>query len=214
MKLVAIGYKYKKHKVLLFVATKGAALTLDGEPYIQRWEDEHGNVLSRPILRPGVLSGYFSVSPRVDNHNQSHQHDLALEDHWQTHCCWDRLHTTMIGITATDAWKLTRYHTQFGDHLHSSAFLDFADELSYALLSNGFRDQEAPSRAVPERAPVGPVLHTHSHHVPVTLGRKPSGRARQAGCRWCFSDEGAGELHYKQVRKCDHAVSLFEQQHP
>ena len=112
VELVAIGYKYNKRKVLLFVATKGAALTLDGEPYIQRWADEHGNVLSRPIPRPAVLSGYFSVSPRVDNHNQSRQrHDLALEEHWQTQCCWFRLHTTMIGINVTDAWKLTRYHT-------------------------------------------------------------------------------------------------------
>ena len=81
VELAASGYKYNKRKVLLFVATKGAALTLDGEPYIQRWADEHGNVLSRPIPRPAVLSGYFSVSPRVDNHNQSRQHDLALEEH-------------------------------------------------------------------------------------------------------------------------------------
>ena len=94
VELLAIGYKYSKQRVLFFVATKGAGATVDGEPYIQKWCDEHGNVLNRSVPRPAVLSEYFAVSPRVDNHNQSRQHDQAIEDKWDTQDCWFRISGT------------------------------------------------------------------------------------------------------------------------
>ena len=85
--LLAIGYKYNKRKVLFFVATPGSGATTEGEPYVQRWADEHGNLLTRHIPRPAIVSTYFGISPRVDNHNQSRQHDLAIEEKW------DGMHT-------------------------------------------------------------------------------------------------------------------------
>ena len=56
VELMAVGYKYNRRKVLCFVATIGAGVTVDGEPYLQRWADEHGNVVTREIPRPAILS--------------------------------------------------------------------------------------------------------------------------------------------------------------
>eukprot|EP00873_Tetraselmis_striata_P046182 jgi/Tetstr1/466446/TSEL_010974.t1 len=85
--LVAVGYKHNK-KVIHFLATKGAAPTLDGDdPYKQRWLDEHGNLSYRDISCPKLCSNYFAAAPKVDNHHQSRQFDLKLEKRWGTHDC-------------------------------------------------------------------------------------------------------------------------------
>ena len=65
--LIAIGYKYnRKKKVLFFVRTPGAgSVDENGERYVQRWADDHGNIITRDIPRLAVLSKYFEVSPRV-----------------------------------------------------------------------------------------------------------------------------------------------------
>ena len=77
--LVCIGYKYNKKKVLIFVTTKGAGSTNPGEPYVARFPDKFGNVCSREVGRPEILSNYFKYSNCVDLHNQARQFDLALE---------------------------------------------------------------------------------------------------------------------------------------
>ena len=77
--LVAIGYKYNRRKVLFFIATSGVADIKNGDPYVQRWADEHGNLCTRDVPRPALISRYFKDSPKVDNHNQARQHDLGLE---------------------------------------------------------------------------------------------------------------------------------------
>ena len=148
--LLAIDYKYTRRKVLSFVATRGAGVTSNGEPYLQRWADDHGNVITRAIPRLAILSEYFSVSPRVDNHNQSRRHDLALEEHWLTQDCWFRIHTTVQGMVVIDAWKLCKHHVDAHHRLADASIVDFADELAYALITNGLRDMEERSR--PSRA--------------------------------------------------------------
>ena len=95
--LVAIGYKYNKKKVLLFVMTKGAGSTAPGEAYEARFPDKYSNVCSRHVAWPEIISNYFKYSNVVDLHNQSRQFDLALErngSHIQdtSGCilqCWD-----------------------------------------------------------------------------------------------------------------------------
>eukprot|EP00873_Tetraselmis_striata_P020718 jgi/Tetstr1/440982/TSEL_029250.t1 len=73
--LMAIGYMYNNRRVSLFVATEGAGGVHDGEPYVQRWVDDLHNITTRLIHRPyAAVSQYFARSPRVDNHDQSHQH--------------------------------------------------------------------------------------------------------------------------------------------
>ena len=64
----------------------------------------------RVVPRPDVVSKFFAVSPRVDNHNQARRHDLAMEEIWDTHDCWFRLFTMFMGITLIDAWKCCNYH--------------------------------------------------------------------------------------------------------
>ena len=137
VKLVAIGYKYNRRKVLFFVATRGAGLTTPGVPYTQRWADEHGNMCVRDIPRPTIVSDYFDVSNRVDLHNQSRQADLGLEEHWQTQDYWFRLYTTLFGMVVTDCWNAARHHPNKHHRLRQSTIMDFTDELAYALLTNG-----------------------------------------------------------------------------
>jgi hypothetical protein len=79
--LVAVGYKYCLRKVLCFVFTSDCS-TRGGRPYIARFRDEYGNLATREIPRPACVSQYFEFSPKVDNHNQVRQHELALEKHW------------------------------------------------------------------------------------------------------------------------------------
>jgi hypothetical protein len=85
---VAMGYKCNKRKVIHFIANARAANTLDGDDsYMQRRASKYGNICVRTVPRLALASEYFSKSPRVDNHNQLRQHDLALEELWQTHDC-------------------------------------------------------------------------------------------------------------------------------
>mmetsp|Transcript_30790 Transcript_30790/g.87072 ORF Transcript_30790/g.87072 Transcript_30790/m.87072 type:complete len:291 (-) Transcript_30790:11-883(-) len=206
--LMAIGYKYNRRKVLSFVATLGAGVTTDGEPYIQKWADNHGNVLTRPVPRPSIISTYFSNSPRVDNHNQSRQHDLGLEEMWPTKDPWFRLHTTVMGMGVVDAWKLCKHHLHGHHRLVSSTILEFADELSFALLTNGLRDREDPSRVRVERPNGGPPLGDVTNTMPLTahiIGSRPrvNGRTRQGRCRWCIVKSGRESWTSRYCMKCD-----------
>jgi len=100
--LVAIGYKYNRRKVHFFIAPSGVADIKNGDPCVQRWADDHGNLCTRNVPRPALISRYFKDSPKVGNHNQARQHDLGLEELWGTQDCWFRLYITMQGITATN----------------------------------------------------------------------------------------------------------------
>jgi hypothetical protein len=65
-----IGYKYARFKkVQIFIATVGA-VTSDWKPYIAKFKDFQNKTVSRPILRPKVLSVAFTLLNRVDIHNQ------------------------------------------------------------------------------------------------------------------------------------------------
>jgi hypothetical protein len=59
VQLVAIGYKYSRRKVLLFISTVGDGDMADGDPFIQRWAGESGKVATRAILPSHVVSTYF-----------------------------------------------------------------------------------------------------------------------------------------------------------
>jgi len=110
--LICIGYKYNKKKVLTFVMTRGAGSSKNGEPYEARFPDKYGNVCVRHVARPDIVSNYFKFSNCVDLHNQSRQFDLALEKRWVTQDPYFRLYTTMVGMTAIDAWKISRLQEQ------------------------------------------------------------------------------------------------------
>ncbi len=182
--LYAVGYKYNRKKVLFFVCTAGVADLHDGVPYMQRWADENGNLCTRDVPRPAVISRYFKDSPKVDNHNQARQHDLALEEIWLTQDCWFRLHTTMHGILATDCWKLVRYHLTNNHDMKAISVNDFCDILAKRLidnnLNNGVTATTRSNLKRPRRAETPEVCD----HKPVPLPRK-NGKTKQLRCRWC-----------------------------
>jgi hypothetical protein len=94
--ILAIAYKYNSKKILFFCAPEGAGATIDGEPYITKWPDEHGNVQCRNVLRSVLCSRYFGLSNKVDRHNHLRQSELAIEETWETDDCWFRLWCTIM----------------------------------------------------------------------------------------------------------------------
>ena len=136
VQLQAIGYKYNRKKVLLFVCTKGAGPTDFGAPYVAHFCDEFENLCSRNIDRPGVVSRYFWGAPVIDNHNQQRQHDLGLEDRWPTKNPWFRLATTMIGINTVDSLKAVRHHAPPGHSYSTIELSQFSDNLAFAMIHN------------------------------------------------------------------------------
>ena len=101
--LYAIGYKYNKKKVLHFIMTPGAGSTAPGEAYQVRYSDGFGNLNTRSVLRPQVVTDYFKGSNVIDIHNQLRQSMLGLEA-WETKNAWFRIDTTLIGMVVTDAF--------------------------------------------------------------------------------------------------------------
>ncbi len=57
--LYDVGYKYYRKKVLFFAYTAGVVDVNNGVPYMQRWADENGNLCTRDVPRPSVMSRYF-----------------------------------------------------------------------------------------------------------------------------------------------------------
>ena len=133
IKLLAIGYKYNKKKVLLFIATKNAGSTQPGDPYIARYNDKLRNVRQREVERPAIISEYFKHSMAVDAHNQARQGILKLEKRWVVQSCWMRLNTTLLGMIVTDAWKAYRCGTS---DKKTIGVVDFADRLAYDMINN------------------------------------------------------------------------------
>ena len=129
IRMVALGYKYNRRKILYFVMTKGAGSTLPGSAYVAKFADSFGNVRSRLIGRPACLSRYFSKSAKIDNTNQLRQSVLALEKCWVTTDCWFRLFTTIVGMTVTDAYLALRSSVVATHHFAKLGLLDFVDQL-------------------------------------------------------------------------------------
>jgi hypothetical protein len=193
--LMAVGYKYNRRKVLFFVATRGAGVTTDGQPYLQRFPDAHGNLVVREVPRPAVVSKYFEVSPRVDNHNQSRQDDLGLEELWQTQDCFFRLHCTLAGMHATDCWKAARFHLAAHHPLKNASMQTFADRLATALVVNNLTSTPDSTRASLRKRPLADVTNTpamastDAHTVGHFQVPKKGGKNRQVRCKWCSVTE-------------------------
>ncbi len=104
-----IGYKYNRLKILTFMMTKGCGNTGPGEPYHVTFTKENGEKVEPDIARPEVVTNYFRAAGGIDHHNHSRQGTLGLEDKWVTQCGYFQIYTTMVGITATDAWLSWQY---------------------------------------------------------------------------------------------------------
>ena len=62
--------------------TKVADSSQEGDPYEARFPHRYGNVCTRLVRRPEVISTYFKYTNEVDLHNQARQFDAALEKSW------------------------------------------------------------------------------------------------------------------------------------
>ena len=136
VKLVAIGYKYNARKVLLFLMTKDAGMTLPGRPYIARFNDEFGNLKSRQVERPDCISTYFAHANAIDIHNHYRQGLLGLEQHWRTTNLWFRIACSVIGMTVVDCYLACKHHVPKTFNHRSLA--DFVDSMAYNLVANNF----------------------------------------------------------------------------
>ncbi len=77
--LIAVGYRYSRKTILFFVLTKNAGGTTEGDPYEMKFTDSYGNVVTRYVDRPEVISNFFRSSNVIDTHNQLRQDLLQLE---------------------------------------------------------------------------------------------------------------------------------------
>ena len=84
IKLLAIGYKYNKRKVTMFLTTKDAGHTDKGLCYKVRWKDKNNNTNCRQVPRCEIVSKYFGKCNKIDSHNQSQQNNIKLEKQWVT----------------------------------------------------------------------------------------------------------------------------------
>lgn len=137
--LLAIGYKkYNARKILCFVATKDAGTTTPRNPYVAKFPDPHGNVMTRDVLRLSIVSTYFESGNKIDRHNHARQSLLKLEKHWVTTDSWFRVFTTILGMTAIDAWLLAR-HQSTNPNVQKMKVVEFADHLASDLIANTSR---------------------------------------------------------------------------
>jgi hypothetical protein len=145
--LVCVGYKYNARKCLTFIATKNAGSTLEGDPYVARFPDPFGNVKTRNVRRPQLISHYFSLSNRIDNHNHARQYELALEKQWVTQSGFFRLDVTFLGMTVVDCWKAFKHSVEDAE-LNKMTIIEYADRLAYDCIYN-LEQEEVDNSFIP-----------------------------------------------------------------
>ena len=91
--LIAIGYKYKSWKVLVFIDTDRYGSNDPNDPYLSCFPDNYSNVSICPFVRPHIIGSYFKAFNTIDNHNRMRKYDLALEKYWVTQSGYSRLST-------------------------------------------------------------------------------------------------------------------------
>ncbi len=57
-----IGYKYTRRKIMFFISKSGVEDILNGG-------DDRGDLCTRNVPRPALISRYFKDSSKMDNHN-------------------------------------------------------------------------------------------------------------------------------------------------
>jgi len=164
--LYAIGYKYSSKKVLFFVITSKAGSTTPGTPYEMKYTDPHGNVCTRLVERPKVISDFFADSNKIDSHNQARQFELGLEKSWVTQDPYFRLATTLLGISVVDAWKLGDYHRLFNwSRKNPIGIRYFAGILAKQLIANSSHLGQPIGRFAPSLFETAPLQEIESRVV-------------------------------------------------
>jgi hypothetical protein len=108
-------------------------------------------------------------------------------------------------MVVTDCWKAVRHHVGKHHRLQKSTIMDFSDELAYALLTNGLRDHELPSR-VSERLATdatNPPYDATKPHLPVQYPKAWNGKRPQHRCRYCLVKHGMQSWTTYYCSKCE-----------
>jgi hypothetical protein len=82
--LVVLGYRYSRKTVLHFVLMRNGGSSKPGTPYQMKYTDTFGNICTRYVDRPQVVSIFFAGSNVIDTHNQLCQDNLKLKKKWMT----------------------------------------------------------------------------------------------------------------------------------
>ena len=153
--LVAVGYCYSHKTILHFVLTENAGSTSEGDPYEMKYTDSYGNICTRFVDRPEVISNFFASSNIIDTHNQLRQDLLQLEKKWLTKNPFFRLSTTLIGVNVTDLFLLANHHKVI--NISNStigkqkiSIRRFAGILSNQLIAHARRLSASSSRFLPD----------------------------------------------------------------
>jgi hypothetical protein len=151
--LIAIGSKYNSKKTQFHVATEGAGSTKAGKPYVSKYHDELGNVLTREVARPAVVSRYFCKFNKVDIHDHLRQHELALEEKWvgkDEKAGKFRMWSTIRGVSAIDTMLALKSHSHKGHSIRKVSTRDFIDLLAEEMVDNEI-DGSTPRPSPPKR---------------------------------------------------------------
>lgn len=136
--LIAVGYRYSRKTILNFIATENAANLESGDPYQMKYSDIFGNVQTRNVDRPDMVSNYFAQSNVIDNHNHLRQFLLALEKKWVTQKPYFRIATTLLGMSVVDTYLLMKYHKLIDESIKfehdKMTIVKFAGVLGYQLM--------------------------------------------------------------------------------
>jgi hypothetical protein len=146
--LVAVGYKYNKTKVCMFIMTKGAELTKHGDPYVSKYLSQYGNLRTREVRRPLVASRYFKASGAIDGNNQIRQSEIALEEHWISNCGWFRSACAVVGIVATNSFYASNHSFSSECEYSRLKAKDFVSILAHQLTNYPFPEADSFGRSV------------------------------------------------------------------
>jgi hypothetical protein len=94
--LIAVGYRYSHKTILHFVLRENAGSTSEGDHYEMKYTDSYGNICTRLVDRPEVISNFFALFNVIDIHNQLRQDLLQLEKKWLTKNPFFRLSMMLI----------------------------------------------------------------------------------------------------------------------
>ena len=188
VKLIAIGTKYNSKKTQFHLVTEGAGSTLPGRPYVSKFHDELGNVLTREVARPAAVSRYFSKFNKVDVHDHRRQHELGLERKWvgkDEKAGKFRLWTTVKGVTAIDTMLSVQSHSSLGSPIRSKTTREFIELLAEEMIDNDIDGAESrpvlPKRARTTTSALEMPAGENSTHELATIGYMSDVRPLQQG---------------------------------
>jgi hypothetical protein len=61
------------------------------------------------VPRPVLADFLYQVLPVIDEHNKQRQYELAIDRKWPTQCCWFKLLTGLLGMSAVNMQRIYKY---------------------------------------------------------------------------------------------------------